>query len=339
MKLRHTKEATQMKKMICLLAAIYLLALAGVAHAGERAGALSISPYIGGYMFDEDQPLRKHRPVYGLRLGYDWTDHFGTELVGNFIRAQYKGADKHLGVLNYRLDLLYNFMPQSTVVPYLAAGGGGETLRYYKVDGGHTTDGTFNFGGGVKYFMTDDLALRADLRHVLDFTSIRTWHNWEYTVGVGFLFGGAKAAVAEAAPVAAPAPAPKEEAIPAAEPTPGHYKYCVTLHIEFDIDRDIIRPEYRDEVARVGDFMKKYPSTSAVIEGHTDNVGSAEHNMDLSQRRAQSVVNYLVDNFGIARSRLSAKGYGSTRRISYNNTPEGRQQNRRINAVIDCVVK
>jgi OOP family OmpA-OmpF porin len=60
--------------------------------------------------------------------------------------------------------------------------------------------------------------------------------------------------------------------------------------------------------------------------------------MKLSQQRAQNVVNYLVDNFGIERSRLSAKGYGATRRISYNNTPEGRQKNRRINAVIDCVV-
>jgi OmpA-OmpF porin, OOP family len=341
MKLLHTKEATQMKKTICLLVAMWLLALASMAHAGERAGAFSISPYIGGYMYDEDQPLRKHRPVYGFRLGYDWTDHFGTELVGNFVRAQYRASDNHVGVLNYRLDLLYNFMPESTVVPYLAAGGGGETIRYYKIDGGHSTDGTFNFGGGVKFFVSDDVALRADLRHILDITGQeRTFHNWEYSVGIGFLFGGAKAAAAEAAtPVATPAPAPPEEAPPAplaAEPTPGHYKYCVTLHIEFDIDRDLIRPEYRDEVARVGDFMKKYPSTSAVIEGHTDNVGTAEHNMDLSQRRAQSVVNYLVDNFGIERSRLTAKGYGFSRPIADNATDEGKQKNRRIEAIIDC---
>jgi OOP family OmpA-OmpF porin len=46
----------------------------------------------------------------------------------------------------------------------------------------------------------------------------------------------------------------------------------------------------------------------------------------------------LVENFGIDSSRLSAKGYGSSRRIAYNNTPEGRQQNRRINAIIDCVI-
>lgn len=60
--------------------------------------------------------------------------------------------------------------------------------------------------------------------------------------------------------------------------------------------------------------------------------------MKLSQVRAENVVDYLVEKIGIERSRLSAKGYGDRRRIAYNNTPEGRQKNRRINAVIDCVI-
>jgi OOP family OmpA-OmpF porin len=130
-------------------------------------------------------------------------------------------------------------------------------------------------------------------------------------------------------PVAAAAAAPV--VVP-----PPHYKYCVTLHIEFDINKAEIRPEYRNEIARVGDFMKKYPTTTAVIEGHTDNVGTAEHNLDLSQRRAQAVVDYLADNFGIDRSRLTAKGYGLTRPIADNATEEGKQKNRRIEAIIDC---
>jgi outer membrane protein OmpA-like peptidoglycan-associated protein len=124
--------------------------------------------------------------------------------------------------------------------------------------------------------------------------------------------------------------------LPAEEPTPGHYKYCVTLHIQFDINKAIIRPEYHDEVARVGDFMKKYPETTAIIEGHTDNVGTAEHNMELSLQRAESVVNYLVEKFGIDRARLTARGYGMTRPIADNATEAGRQQNRRIEAIIDC---
>ena len=61
--------------------------------------------------------------------------------------------------------------------------------------------------------------------------------------------------------------------------------------------------------------------------------------MQLSKKRAESVANSLVKDFGIDASRLSAKGYGDTRRISYDDTPEGRQRNHRIDAVIDCVVK
>jgi len=116
-------------------------------------------------------------------------------------------------------------------------------------------------------------------------------------------------------------------------------RLCVNLNMEFDTDKADIKPQYNDEIAKVGEFMKQNPTTTAVIEGHTDNVGSADYNMKLSKKRADNVVDYLVKNFGIDKSRLEGKGYGFTRRIAYNSTPEGRQKNRRINAIIDCVVK
>lgn len=337
-----------MKKITSFMVVLALLALTGIGHAGEKAGAFSISPYVGGYVFDDDkQPLEVNRPAYGLRLGYDLTDSFGVELVGQYVRAQYLRSDTHLTALSYHMDLLYNFMPHSVFVPYIAVGGGGETIRYIRSDGGDATDGTFNAGAGFKIFVTEDFALRADARHIFDFAGDdRTLHNWEYSAGISFLFGGTKPATAAAKPYEptppAPeaAPAPRQEAppepVPAYEPAPGHYKYCVTLHGEFDIDQAVIRPENRDEIAKVGDFMKKYPTTTAVIEGHSDNIGTYNHNMDLSQRRAEAVVNYLVDTYGIDRSRLVAKGYGFTRPVADNATDEGKQKNRRIEAIIDC---
>jgi OOP family OmpA-OmpF porin len=71
------------------------------------------------------------------------------------------------------------------------------------------------------------------------------------------------------------------------------------------------------------------------IEGHTDNVGGAKYNEKLSQKRAESVKKYLVDRFGIAVSRLTAKGYGLTKPIADNKTAAGRQKNRRVEAVAD----
>jgi OOP family OmpA-OmpF porin len=85
--------------------------------------------------------------------------------------------------------------------------------------------------------------------------------------------------------------------------------------------------------------MKAYPKTTAVIEGHTDNVGSAEYNQKLSQARANSVRQYLIDNFGIKASRLSAIGYGLTKPIASNDTEEGRQKNRRVQVVVKTVKK
>jgi len=310
-----------------------LLAALSAAHAGVTAESFSVSPYLGGYSFLGREHLET-RPVFGVRAGYNFTKNFGTEAVFDYLRT--RGSDVDYGRVNvysYHLDALYHFMPAGPLVPYLAAGYGGQ-FRESHVD--EVTYGVFNYGGGVKYFLRDGLAIRGDLRGLAMKHDDHTYHDLEYTVGVDFLFGGVKpAAAAVAQPEAPPAEAPLAP-VPAAQPTPGHFKYCITLHGEFDIDRALIRPEYRDEVARVGDFMKKYPSTTAVIEGHTDNVGSAEYNLDLSQRRAEAVVNYLVDTLGIERSRLSAKGYGLTRPVADNATDEGKQKNRRIEAIIDC---
>lgn len=329
-----------MKRLFCCISFCTLLLWASAGLAEIKPGAFSLSPFIGGYTFDGVQHLET-RPAYGARVGYDFTKHLGAEAVFDYVATESTLQGGHADLFNYHLDALYHFLPDQKLVPYVAVGYGGITVD----DPSGRNDfsrGALNYGAGLKYFITERMALRGDVRHFI-MNKEQTLSNLEYTVGVSFLFGGEKPApppVVQPAPEVAPAPAEEAplEPVPAAEPAPGHYKYCVTLHIEFDIDRAIIRPEYHDEVAKVGNFMKRYPDTTAVIEGHTDNVGAAEHNMELSQRRAESVVNYLADKFGIDRSRLTAKGYGSTRPIADNATDEGKQKNRRIEAIIDCAV-
>lgn len=116
-------------------------------------------------------------------------------------------------------------------------------------------------------------------------------------------------------------------------------KVCIPLNIKFEVDSAEILPKYDLDITKVADFMKKNSTTTAIIEGHTDNVGTEEYNRGLSQRRAESVVNELVNKFGIERSRVSAKGYGMSRPVADNATEEGRQKNRRIEAVIDCALE
>ena len=114
-------------------------------------------------------------------------------------------------------------------------------------------------------------------------------------------------------------------------------KVSISLAIEFDTGKAVIHPQYDEQIKKVAEFMTTYPGTTAVIEGHTDNVGKEASNLRLSTRRAESVRTYLIGKFGIAPQRLVAKGFGSSQPIADNATSEGRQKNRRITAVIEAM--
>jgi OmpA-OmpF porin, OOP family len=109
----------------------------------------------------------------------------------------------------------------------------------------------------------------------------------------------------------------------------------MALNIEFDTGKTVIKPKYYDEIKKVADFMKENPQVTAMIEGHTDSVGNRKSNISLSKTRAASVRNYLISKFGISSDRLKSAGYGPDKPIADNKTLEGRQQNRRVQAVID----
>ncbi len=137
-----------------------------------------------------------------------------------------------------------------------------------------------------------------------------------------------------------PEKAPVVEApVPPAPVAPAPKKVSITLEIEFDSGKANIRPQYDEIIKKVADFMNAYPQTKAMIEGHTDNVGKEKFNLRLSTQRAENVRTYLIQKFGIAPERLSAKGFGSSLPVADNTTAEGRQKNRRIEAVIETVTQ
>lgn len=106
-----------------------------------------------------------------------------------------------------------------------------------------------------------------------------------------------------------------------------------TQGIFFDTGSDRIRPESTPTLKEIGQMLTEHPDLELTIEGHTDNVGDAKANHDLSQRRAAAVKTYLVSKHGIGESRLSSTGLGDKKPVAPNTTPEGRQQNRRVELV------
>ena len=103
----------------------------------------------------------------------------------------------------------------------------------------------------------------------------------------------------------------------------------ITLNnVFFDFDKNELKQESFVELDKLADLLKKNPTVKIEISGHTDNKGDKKYNLTLSQKRAESVVNYLVQK-GIAAARLVAKGYGDTMPIAPNDTEENKAKNRR----------
>lgn len=100
-------------------------------------------------------------------------------------------------------------------------------------------------------------------------------------------------------------------------------------NIFFDFDKTTLRPESIPQLDRVVKFMRDNPTVSVEIGGHTDSKGSDEYNINLSQGRAEAVVNYVIEQ-GVDFSRIIAKGYGESLPVDTNSTDEGRQSNRRV---------
>jgi len=103
--------------------------------------------------------------------------------------------------------------------------------------------------------------------------------------------------------------------------------------ILFAFDSAAVEAGLRDDLASMAGVLNRYPDSVVVITGHTDNVGDADYNLDLSKRRAGSVASELFAN-AVAPSRIQTIGRGEDAPVATNLTPEGRRQNRRVEVVI-----
>lgn len=113
----------------------------------------------------------------------------------------------------------------------------------------------------------------------------------------------------------------------------------VNLQVNFaNNSAEVVEGAYA-EVKRVADFMRQYPQTNVVIEGHTDDRGAAEYNRSLSQKRADAVAKILTEHFGVNKARVSSKGYGESKPLFDNSTAANRAKNRRVVAVVSASVE
>jgi outer membrane protein OmpA-like peptidoglycan-associated protein len=102
----------------------------------------------------------------------------------------------------------------------------------------------------------------------------------------------------------------------------------------FDTGSYTLKAGAREKLAKISGILLAHPGLSLQIEGHTDSVGSDDFNQQLSELRAGSVRDFLTDQ-GVPASSISARGFGKTEPVASNDTPEGRQRNRRVELVVN----
>lgn len=300
--------------------------LSGVTSINHKENSLGFKLF-GGYKVNKN---------FAVEGGYFNLGKFG--YTANTTTGSQTGSAKFQGL---NLDAV-GILP---VAPKLSALGrvgltytqGKDTFSGVGVSGDSNpkkSEANYKLGLGVQYDLTDSLGLRGEAeRYRINDAIGNKGSAYMFSVGLVYIFGAEKPIprAATPAPVAA-APEPVLVIVPIVAKT---QQYCSILDIQFEINKSTVQRESEEKIEKLAIFMRKYPDTTAVIEGHTDEVGTSADNMRLSQSRADNVVNYL-EKRGIARSRLQAVGYGNTRPIADDSTEIGRRLNRRIDAVIAC---
>ncbi len=113
----------------------------------------------------------------------------------------------------------------------------------------------------------------------------------------------------------------------------------VTMRLEgdalFDSGQAMLRPEAETSLAKIAIVLAQFPSAAVLIEGHTDSKGKPSINLELSEKRAMAVREYLKKQAGLTGINFTTRGLGETKPISPNDTEAGRQQNRRVEVVVE----
>ena len=176
-----------MKKVFVMSCMVSLLLIPQVPLAANLPGAFTLSPQIGGYMFEGNQDGKLDDAlVYSIAVGYNFDKNFGAELGYSYINTENQ-AGKSNSINSGRLDFLYHFMPEQNFVPFVIAGVG---LSHANMN--NDDDITPGYGVGFKYFLSKNVALRAEVKHILNFNyndaddNPSFYNNLSYTAGFTF---------------------------------------------------------------------------------------------------------------------------------------------------------
>jgi len=309
--------------------------------------------YIGtaDYFHDEDNEFKD---AFSAEFGFELpVDNDGGDFSWDIWFSRFNLKEKDNSAKRKAKSLYQGFLYHLTdgnVRSFVSAGVG-----HRVIDGGgdEDVDVLFTLGVGFKKYFKSNYIFRSEL-FAQDNGDVAA------RLTVGYVFGQKYVRVPferepEPEPEPEPIPEPEPEPIPEPEPAPVDSdldgvvdetgcpvmlpeKVTMSMDIKFLINSAELELESFAEIRKLADFLKQFDGTSVVVEGHTDSLGRSKYNLNLSQKRAETVMNTLVEEYDISLERLDAQGYGEDKPIADNATELGRATNRRVVVVVESTM-
>jgi OOP family OmpA-OmpF porin len=283
-----------------------------------------------------------------FELGYDYSrdvdyyeKHFA-EIVDPYFYNILKGEGS---IHRIYFNAIKEFEVSKSAKLYALAGIGWESFLedkgksdwlYEEFEKHHEKDGTFGqYGAGLKYYFTDNTALKAEVRHGIKFDSPHR-SNLYYTLGLSYTFGGDKQSLPQKTEYLAETTITMSEKTTVKESEEAAVKTVVLTQKSFNFDFGSAQVLDSGEaiLKEVAQDLKANPNLKIkiLIEGHADSTGSSKYNTKLSQKRADAVKNKLAE-YGIEADKIETEAYGEDKPVATNETKEGRAKNRRVEII------
>ncbi|HEY0342662.1 MAG TPA: OmpA family protein [Steroidobacteraceae bacterium] len=336
-----------------------------VASAGDEAGHFYIGPEVGGIVASGDRGTKEHDWVYGLDLGYNFNKDWTADVNLNSVRLKDEFDPGHLRLDAASVDVLRVFNRSGMFAPYIAAGVG---VLHYDTPGDAPHRNDFFPEAGVGAFVklwenrnaSSSFSLKPDIRVRWDDAGSAVGHLRDYIYTMSFVWSIGPGTPPPPAPP--PPPPPPVESAPAPPPppvtvipdsdgdgVPDNIDRCpntphgvavdefgcprkgsiVLEGVTFETNSAILTADSRAPLNQVADGLVKHRRLKVELQGYTDSVGTDKYNLILSDKRANSVREYLISQ-QVQPEQLVSKGYGKADPVASNATAEGRSKNRRV---------
>jgi outer membrane protein OmpA-like peptidoglycan-associated protein len=286
---------SKLKLLSTIAASIILAGTASKVFAGNEAGSFSITPEVGGYMFDDNQAVH-NMAMPSLSLGYDFTDNWGFEALYGHGESRSTGIyNQHATANLVQLDGLYHFTTGYNLEPFLMAGVGSLDLspngNVSAVNYNGNTAQTLmnvNAGAGIQIFLNDALAFRADARDIYMTTSGGK-NDFLLNAGFTYLIGANKHLIM-------------------ADPAPVNPCLGMQAMVVFANNSAVLNGNNNiGQLNKIAACMRNYPGNVADISAYSNS--PTQRNMILAKQRATTIADYMHNQGEISQDQLNLSAF------------------------------